>query len=132
MPRHIAYRIGLAAGLLVFTLMALNATADLAIPANDGKGVLIDGVNTVPDIPTADNVTIYDLSSTPPKLVAEIKMPTSLVGPPRRVAIAPDKSFALVTAATKLDPADEKEDRAAQHRQRHRLEGQPARGDRHA
>ena len=36
------------------------------------------------------------------------KMPTSLVGPPQSVAIAPDESFALVTAATKLDPADKK------------------------
>ena len=53
-------------------------------------------------------MTIYDLSSTPPKLMAEIKMPTSLVGPPQSVAIAPDELFALVTAATKLDPADKK------------------------
>jgi hypothetical protein len=28
--------------------------------------------------------------------------------PPQSVAIAPDESFALVTAATKLDPADKK------------------------
>ena len=108
MPRHIAYGISLAAGLLMLPPMAFNAAADLAISANDGKGVLIDGVNTVPDNPVADNVTIYDLSSTPPKLVAEIKMPTSLVGPPQSVAIAPDELFALVTAATKLDPADKK------------------------
>jgi len=105
MHRHGVSAIGLAAGLL---LMLPPASADLAVSANDGKGVLIDGVNTVPDNPPADNVTIYDLSATPPKLVAEIKMPTSLVGPPQSVAVARDESFALVTAATKLDPADKK------------------------
>jgi hypothetical protein len=39
---------------------------------------------------------------------AEILMPTSLVGPPTSVAIARDESCALVTAATKIDPADKK------------------------
>ena len=32
----------------------------------------------------------------------------SLVGPPQSVAIAADESFAIVTAATKIDPADKK------------------------
>jgi DNA-binding beta-propeller fold protein YncE len=105
MHRHLASGLGLTVGLLA---LPLTASADLAVSANDGKGVLINGVNTVPDNPPADNVTIYDLSATPPKLVAEIKMPTSLVGPPQSVAVAPDESFALVTAATKLDPADKK------------------------
>lgn len=104
MPRHIA---GLA-GVLALPFLVSTASADLAISANDGKGMLVQGVNVVPDNPPADNVTIHDLSTTPPRLVAEIKMPTSLVGPPQSVAIAPDESFALVTAATKLDPADKK------------------------
>jgi DNA-binding beta-propeller fold protein YncE len=105
MRHHITCLAGLAAGLLILPPFA---SADLAISANDGKGVLINGVNTVPDNPPADNVTILDLAVFPPKVLAEIKMPTSLVGPPQSVAIAPDESFALVTAATKLDPADKK------------------------
>jgi DNA-binding beta-propeller fold protein YncE len=108
MPRNVAYMAGLAASLLALPPLSPSASADLAISANDGKGVLINGVNTVPDNPVADNVTIIDLATTPHKVVAEIKMPTSLVGPPQSVAIAPDESFALVTAATKLDPADKK------------------------
>ncbi len=39
-------------------------------------------------------------------MVAEIKVPASVVGPPSSVAVAPDEFIALVTAATKLDPAD--------------------------
>lgn len=107
MHRFRLLAVGLVAGALGVA-MAVPATAQIMISANDGKGVLVNGVNTVPDTPEADNVTIYDLGSTPPKLLAEIKMPTSLVGPPSSVAIAHDKSFALVTAATKIDPADPK------------------------
>jgi DNA-binding beta-propeller fold protein YncE len=99
---------GLAAGLFAAPLLASTALAQIAISANDGKGVLIDGVNTVPDNPVADNVMILDLGVSPPKVLAEVKMPTSLVGPPSSVAIAPDRSFALISAATKLDPADPK------------------------
>ena len=70
--------------------------------------MLIDGVNTVPDSPVADNVAIIDLAGKQPKIIAEIDMPTSLVGPPQSVAIAPDRSFALVSAATRIDAADKK------------------------
>jgi DNA-binding beta-propeller fold protein YncE len=96
------------AGLLVVPALSFNAAAQLAISANEGKGVLINGVNTVPDNPKPDNITILDLNVSPPKVVAQINMPTSVVGPPQSVAIAPDESFALVTAASKLDPADPK------------------------
>ena len=99
---------GLAAGLFALPFLALDATAQLAVSANDGKAVLIDGVNTVPAEPPADTVTIIDLSASPPKIVAEIKAPASVVGPPSSVAVAPGELFALVTAATKLDPADPK------------------------
>ncbi len=99
----------LASCLLTASLPAcLPALADIAISANDGKGVLIKGVNTVPDNPSPDNITILNLATTPPKVIATINVPTSLVGPPQSVAIAPDESFALVTAATKIDPADKK------------------------
>lgn len=108
MPRRMFRTAGFAAGLLAVPLMASTALAQIAISANDGKGVLINGVNTVPDNPVADNVMILDLGVSPPKVLAEVKMPTSLVGPPSSVAIAPDRSFALITAATKLDPADPK------------------------
>ncbi len=82
---------------------SLPSHADLLISANDGKAELVNGVNTVPD-----NIAIIDLSVSPPKVKAEIQMPTSLVGPPSSVAIARDETFALVTAATKIDPNDKK------------------------
>ena len=98
----------LAASMLAGLAIAPDASAQLAISSNDGKGVLIKGVNTVPDNPVPDNITIIDLNVSPPKVLATVNMPVSLVGPPQSVAIAPDESFALITAATKLDPADKK------------------------
>ena len=97
-----------AVGFLALPLSALDAAAQLAVSANDSKAVLVDGVNTVPANPAGDTVSIIDLNISPPKLLAEIKAPTSVVGPPSSVAVAPDESFALVTAATKIDPADPK------------------------
>jgi DNA-binding beta-propeller fold protein YncE len=106
MPQRLARTAALAAILVAAAIP--TARADLLISANDGKAVLVNGVNTVPDNPVPDSVTIINLAVTPPQVVAEIAMPTSLVGPPSSVAIARDESFALVTAATKLDPADKK------------------------
>jgi DNA-binding beta-propeller fold protein YncE len=97
-----------AVSLAALMSAACSASAQLALSANDGKAVLVDGVNSVPANPPPDSVAVIDLSSTPPKVVAEIPVPTSVVGPPSSVAIARDESFALVTGASKIDPADPK------------------------
>ena len=94
--------------LLALPVLSSGAMAQLAVSANDNKAVLIDGVNTVPQNPAPDTVTIIDLSASPPKIIGEVKAPTSVVGPPSSVAVAADESIALVTAATKIDPADPK------------------------
>jgi Lactonase, 7-bladed beta-propeller len=101
------------AGLGALSLAALiavssGASGQLALSANDGKAVLVDGVNSVPANPPPDTVTIIDLNATPPKVVAELQAPASVVGPPLSVAVARDESFALVTGATKVDPSDPK------------------------
>jgi 6-phosphogluconolactonase (cycloisomerase 2 family) len=106
MMHRLSRSVAIAAMLLTAT--HFDARADLLISANDGKAELVNGVNTVPENPLPDTVSIINLATTPPKITAEIQMPTSLVGPPSNVAIARDESFALVTAATKIDPADKK------------------------
>jgi DNA-binding beta-propeller fold protein YncE len=106
MHRHMPW-VG-ALSLAAFMSITSSASAQLALSANDGKAVLIDGVNSVPTNPSADSVAVIDLNATPPKVVAEIQAPASVVGPPLSVAVARDESFALVTGATKLDPADPK------------------------
>ena len=54
------------------------------------------------------SVTVINLGVSPPKVIAELKAPSSVVGPPQNVAVAPDESFALVASNMKLDPADPK------------------------
>jgi DNA-binding beta-propeller fold protein YncE len=98
-------------GVLSVALLALPcfwpvAAAQIAVSSNDGKAVLVNGVNTVPPSPADDTVTIIDLGLSPPKVIGELKAPSSVVGPPQNVAIAPDESFALVAANMKVDPAD--------------------------
>jgi Lactonase, 7-bladed beta-propeller len=97
-----------AVSLAALVSAVCGASAQLALSANDGKAVLVDGVNSVPANPPPDSVAVIDLGSTPPKVVAEMPVPTSVVGPPSSVAIARDESFALVTGASKIDPTDPK------------------------
>ncbi|MGH7416285.1 MAG: YncE family protein, partial [Candidatus Rokuibacteriota bacterium] len=83
-----------------------TAHAQLAVSANDNKVMLVNGVSKVIANPPADTVTIIDVGAKPPKVVAEVAAPTSVVGPPLSVALTPDEGLALVTAAQKIDPAD--------------------------
>lgn len=98
----------LAFALAMFPLFTIGAGAQIAVSANDNKAVLVDGVNVVPANPAADTVSIIDLGATPPKVIGEVIAPASVVGPPQSVAISRDESFALVTGAFKVDPADQK------------------------
>ena len=108
MTLHISRLSGLAAALLIVQLFPSLAAAQLAVSANDAKAVLVNGVNTVPPNPADDTVTIIDLGVSPPKVVGELKAPSSVVGPPQNVAIAPDESIALISSNMKLDAADPK------------------------
>jgi DNA-binding beta-propeller fold protein YncE len=92
-----------AAGLL---LSAGAAGAQIAVSANDGKARLIDGVVTIVENPAPDSVSIIDFATGAPRVRATIAAPASVVGPPVSVAVTADESLALVTAATKLDPAN--------------------------
>ena len=88
-------------GMLGHTLIVL---AQIAVSANDNKLMLVNGATTVMQNPVPDTVAIIDLKQFPPKITAEIEAPASVVGPPLSVAITPDESLALVTAAMKIAP----------------------------
>jgi DNA-binding beta-propeller fold protein YncE len=97
-------RVRIAPALLgaVFLLFGTNGVmAQLAVVAGDGKVELVNGVPKVVASPVPDTVTIIDLKASPPKVVAEVQAPGSVVGPPVSVAITPDEGLALVTAAMK-------------------------------
>jgi sugar lactone lactonase YvrE len=108
MNSRISRASGLAAALFTLSLFSFGAAAQIAVSSNDGKALNVNGVYTVPEKPSDDTVTIIDLGVSPPKVLGEVKAPSSVVGPPQNVAITPDESIALVAAAMKLDPADPK------------------------
>jgi DNA-binding beta-propeller fold protein YncE len=82
-------------------LTPVTAFADLAISANDGKQVRAgDGL---PMKPTPDSVSIIAFSSTSaPKVIGQIAVCGTMIGPPVALAVAPDYSFALATCPQKI------------------------------
>ena len=97
----------------VFTLvlpavlvLATAAHAQLAVTSNDNKVTLDNGTAKVLPNPAPDTVTILDLKSSPPRVVAEIAAPGSVIGPPFSVALTPDERLALVGSSSRVDPND--------------------------
>ena len=99
---------GTALVALTLPFFAATANAQIAVSANDNKIALVNGVNVVPANPPPDTVTILDIGVSPPKVLGELQAPSSVVGVPQSVAVSKDESFALVTSAMKVDPADPK------------------------
>src|SRR5499426_866301 len=85
---------------------AVDLSAQIAVSANDSKVKLVDGKVVVQKDPAPDTVSIIDLRANPPRVLAEIEVPNSVVGPPLNVAISPHEDIALITANQKIDPAD--------------------------
>jgi DNA-binding beta-propeller fold protein YncE len=91
----------------LFPLVVVAAAhAQLAVTSNDNKVMLDNGTVKIVQNPAPDTVTIIDLKASPPRVVAEIAAPGSVVGPPLSVALTPDESLALVGSSTKVDPGD--------------------------
>ncbi|HET9943718.1 MAG TPA: YncE family protein [Terriglobia bacterium] len=106
MDRHCAKLVFRALLIAAAMVRSRDAHAQIAVSANDGKVTLIDGVNSPRTDPQPDTVTLLDISAKPPRVLGEVRAPTSVVGPTHSVAITPDKSLALVTASTRIDPAN--------------------------
>lgn len=96
----------LAVALLAATALSHPAAADLIAVANDNHSVNVNGKMETAKNPPPDNVVIIDTSQYPPRVVATVDAPTSVVGAPNSVWISPDEKWALVTSATKIDPKD--------------------------
>jgi DNA-binding beta-propeller fold protein YncE len=83
-------------------LLAAPGHAEIAVSANDGKQVLADGKQVVPNPLIPDSVTILDFGGGKLRTVATVAAPASAIGPPRSVAITPDQSYAIVTNARRV------------------------------
>jgi DNA-binding beta-propeller fold protein YncE len=91
---------------LLATVAAGTARAEIAASSNDAKVKLVNGKVEVQSSPPADTVTFIDLRASPPKVLAEIEAPGSVVGPPLNIAISPKEDIALVSSNMRIDPAD--------------------------
>lgn len=98
-----ALRTGVALAVL---LAAGTASAQIAVSGNDNKQRLVNGVNTVVANPPPDTITILDLGGRAPRVLGEVAVSHSVVGPPTSVAITPDERFAIVTSAVRIDEAN--------------------------
>jgi DNA-binding beta-propeller fold protein YncE len=84
----------------------LGARADLVLSSNDGHTVMDAQKNlAAPAQVTPDTISLIDVSRYPPTIKATIEVPGSVVGPPMAAWIAKDESWAIVTSASKADPA---------------------------
>ena len=80
--------------------------ADIILSMNDNHTVLDEQANQVAANPMRpDTVDLIDLGQSPPRIVGTVEAPGSVVGPPFAVWMAADGSWAILTAATKADPA---------------------------
>ena len=96
----------ISAACLLALLPAHAQTRQLLASANDAKVELVNGVVTPRASANQDTVTIYDTTQSPPREIARVDVPTSVVGPPQSIAFTPDLSAVIVTAATRFDPTD--------------------------
>ena len=87
--------------LAVLVCLAPAAQARLAISANDGKQLLADEQSVIPD-----GISVIDLGAYPPKVIGQLQIPASMIGPPEAVAVSRKEGFAIVTASQKFNPAD--------------------------
>lgn len=91
----------------VSLLIAGSAWAQTAVIALENKVVLDNGAVKVVANPRPDGLAVIDLGSSPPRLLAQIDLPSATVlGPPTTVAISPDGALALVAGGQMHDPAD--------------------------
>lgn len=95
----------LLAALLATTMLHGTARAEIAVSSNDAHTVLDNGAQVAPEVAAPDTLSIIDLSQSPPKVTDTIEAPGSVVGPPMAVFVSKDETYAIVTSATKADPA---------------------------
>ncbi|MBP0622400.1 YncE family protein [Cupriavidus consociatus] len=74
------------------------------LSVQDGRAGLTDGKPVVRQ--SGDTLAVIELSGGHLRVAQQIAIPTSLVGPPSSIAVTPNGRMALVSAATRRDPAD--------------------------
>ena len=131
MPIKHALSFSLGAATLLLAA-AIARAAPLMIVGNDEK-VLWDEGDTILSAPGKDSVVILDLANPEaPKIVANLPLKNSVVGPPVNVAIDPTNSIALVANSVDVvKDGDKLKTGAGRQGLRHRSQGHAAQARRH-
>src|SRR5207237_8938723 len=98
-------RLATVVALLVVLVIVPVAHGQLLLSTNDNKVTLVNGVATVVKSPPPDTLTVIDIKSWPPKVMADVDVPGSVVGAPVSVAVTPAEPLGLVTATVPLSAA---------------------------
>lgn len=85
-------------------MLPKQEAASYFLSVQDGRAGLVDGKSVVRN--AVDTLAVIELAAGHLHVVHQVAMPTSLVGPPSSIAIAPSGRLALVSAATRRDPID--------------------------
>ena len=85
-------------------MLPKQEAASYFLSVQDGRAGLVDGKSVVRN--AVDTLAVIELAAGHLRVVHQVAMPTSLVGPPSSIAIAPSGRLALVSAATRRDPID--------------------------
>lgn len=96
--------------LSVFSFIAIVATAKAQVVgiAVDPKAELVHGETKIISNPPPDSVAFFEFSGMKYKRLGTVQAPVSFIGPPSSVAITEDKTLALVSSSSRLDPANPK------------------------
>jgi DNA-binding beta-propeller fold protein YncE len=89
--------------------MATTAHAQTVLSANDGHSILRNGVQVLPSPLKPDTLSVLGRGSNGLWAVRDsVAVPVSVVGPPTALVLTPDGQIALVSSATKADPAHDR------------------------
>jgi DNA-binding beta-propeller fold protein YncE len=84
------------------SLVPACAWAGLAVSIHDGKQIEKGEAIGI----TPDSVSVIDLGTYPPKVIGNVRAPVSMIGSPNAVVVSKSETFAIITAAQKVNPAD--------------------------
>src|SRR3990170_3371587 len=94
--RHTGIRLTLVL-LMLSLVLPCAAMAQLMIIGNDEKVTFDDAGGVIFSAPGKDTVSIVDISNREaPRIIANLPLINSLVGPPTNLAITPDERLALI------------------------------------
>lgn len=91
--------------LMIVALPALAAAQVVGV-ALDPKPLPVDGEAKVLQSPLPDSAVFLEFSGSNVRKLGQVFVPTSFIGPPSAVAVSANRTLAIVSASSRIDPND--------------------------